>query len=134
MNGSNRQQQQQHPLEKNVRKGKVTINGVLTDLVLTAYSNKVFIIATQNGKCGTLVTAERDTKSLSAGATSKDVTYSTKTLIGKREDPYISLLARNLVAKIGLTGRSLLLGINIKDLDVASTKDLIKAIETLKVW
>mmetsp|Transcript_31720 Transcript_31720/g.44211 ORF Transcript_31720/g.44211 Transcript_31720/m.44211 type:complete len:134 (-) Transcript_31720:334-735(-) len=133
MNGSNIQQQ--HPLEKKVRKAKVTIDGVLTDLVLTAYSNSVFIIATQNGKCGTLVTAEMDdNKSLNEGVASKDATYSTKTLIGKRENPYISLLARNLVAKIGLTGKSLLLGINIKDLNVASTKDLIKAIETLKVW
>eukprot|EP00467_Chlorarachnion_reptans_P026323 CAMPEP_0114526792 /NCGR_PEP_ID=MMETSP0109-20121206/23235_1 /TAXON_ID=29199 /ORGANISM="Chlorarachnion reptans, Strain CCCM449" /LENGTH=140 /DNA_ID=CAMNT_0001708641 /DNA_START=62 /DNA_END=484 /DNA_ORIENTATION=+ len=121
-----------HPLQNAVHKVLVEVEGKATDVILTRYTNRIFILATQNGKCGTLINAQRDSKAM--GRTESEPTYSIKILLGKREDVFGELLARALIEKIGRTGKSLLLGLNIKDLDQKKTKELLGKILEHKVW
>ncbi|GAB5357440.1 hypothetical protein AAMO2058_000374900 [Amorphochlora amoebiformis] len=121
-----------HPLEKSIRKLRVTLDGKATDIVITGYSNAVMLIATQNGKCGTWVSAKRDASAVSDGE--GNATYTVKTLLGKRDEVMIELMARALITKIANANKSLLMAINIKSLTTSVAKDLIDIVVKNKVW
>lgn len=57
------------------------VNGILTDVVCTEFSNYIFVVLTQYGKIGTLISVTPDSKS-------NDIStpmFSTKVLLGKDE-------------------------------------------------
>lgn len=57
------------------------VNGVLTQVVCTEFNNYIFVVLTQYGKIGTLVSITPDSRS-------NDITtptFSTKVLLGKDE-------------------------------------------------
>lgn len=72
-------------LEPIVRSRKVEkdVNGVSTEVVCTEFSNYIFIVVTQYGKIGTLISIKPD-------STTSDMsipTFSTKVLLGNNEVP-----------------------------------------------
>ncbi len=63
------------------RQTEKTINGNPTQVVCTEFSNYIFIVLTQYGKIGTLVSVTPDTRS---GETNLPM-FSTRVLLGKDE-------------------------------------------------
>lgn len=63
------------------RQAEKTINGNSTQVVCTEFSNYIFIVLTQYGKIGTLVSVTPDTRS---GEISLPM-FSTRVLLGKDE-------------------------------------------------
>lgn len=57
------------------------VNGISTQVVCTEFSNYIFIVITQYGKIGTLVSVTPDSRSNDISTT----TFSTKVLLGKDE-------------------------------------------------
>lgn len=57
------------------------VNGILTDVVCTQFSNYIFVVLTQYGKLGTLVSVTPDSRSNDISTP----TFSTKVLLGKDE-------------------------------------------------
>eukprot|EP01087_Luapelamoeba_hula_P017879 TRINITY_DN5684_c0_g1_i1.p1 TRINITY_DN5684_c0_g1~~TRINITY_DN5684_c0_g1_i1.p1 ORF type:complete len:167 (+),score=44.90 TRINITY_DN5684_c0_g1_i1:23-502(+) len=104
------------------------INGHHTELVITPYSNVVFIIVTQLGKIGTLMQVNTDIAGVEAGG---DAHYSVNTLLGKRDDPVLTLYAQQLAAVVNTTSvtRSLLLGISIKDNSLPTLNEVVKLVK-----
>lgn len=68
------------PLIKS-RKTEKIIDGILTQVVCTEFSNYIFIVLTQYGKIGTLVSITPDSKSSDISTSM----YSTKVLLGNDE-------------------------------------------------
>lgn len=63
------------------RQTEKTINGIPTQVVCTEFSNYIFIVLTQYGKIGTLVSITPDTRS---GEISLPL-FTTRVLLGKDE-------------------------------------------------
>lgn len=57
------------------------VNGILTDVVCTQFSNYIFVVLTQYGKIGTLISVTPDSRSNDISTP----TFSTKVLLGKDE-------------------------------------------------
>lgn len=57
------------------------INGILTQVVCTEFSNYIFVVLTQYGKIGSLISITPDSKSTDITTP----TFSTKVLLGKDE-------------------------------------------------
>ena len=66
------------PLIKSKQTEK-TINGISTQVVCTEFSNYIFVVLTQYGKIGTLVSVTPDSKSNDLS----NSMFSTKVLLGK---------------------------------------------------
>ena len=95
------------PLEK-----KVTIekDGVTTEIVCTSFTNRILIFITQINKVGTLISAWSEPK----GDGGK--LYQTSTILGKRDDPLLTVFARQLIERISThSSKTLLLGISLKE-------------------
>ena len=87
------------------------ICGISTDFILNVYSNRVFIIITQNGKPGTLISV-----SLSEGSNSLvGQSISSRVLMGKRDD-YIMVYAKKIGEMVcSRSSKTLLLALCIPD-------------------
>lgn len=77
------------------------VDGVHTELVVTAYENRYLVVATQLGKLGTLLHAHRDT------APDGTLTYRVDTLLGRRDDPLLQAAARRLADLAAAAGAPL---------------------------
>eukprot|EP00457_Paulinella_chromatophora_P015996 gb/GEZN01016714.1/.p1 GENE.gb/GEZN01016714.1/~~gb/GEZN01016714.1/.p1 ORF type:complete len:155 (+),score=25.10 gb/GEZN01016714.1/:126-590(+) len=88
------------------------LDGVRTEVVLTPFKDKVFIIITQNKKMGSLLQAR--TESILSGLP-EDRTYHVQTLLGRRDDPLLTLCARRLIQNMAESGcnKSLLLSMSL---------------------
>lgn len=99
-----------HPLLKgNQKQFSALVDGVPTEFVLTTFVDRIFILVTQSGKMGTLISASRDAPASSS--------YTIATLLGRRDDPVSTLLARQLIEAISSSstaaGKPLLLGLGL---------------------
>ena len=72
----------------------VCVMEVPTDIVCTAYSDRIFVVITQINKFGTLIQAEAETKADGGKI------YQISTLMGKRDDPLLHIYARQIIERI----------------------------------
>lgn len=63
------------------RQKVIEVNGILTQVVCTEFSNYILVVLTQYGKMGTLVSITPDSRSNDISTP----TFSTKVLLGKDE-------------------------------------------------
>lgn len=63
------------------RQKVIEVNGILTQVVCTEFSNYILVVLTQYGKIGTLVSITPDSRSNDISTP----TFSTKVLLGKDE-------------------------------------------------
>jgi len=108
------------------------VGGVTTDLVVTDYSDRLFIVVSQLGKLGTICEARREKAQSQQGATSGDEgagrpVYTVSTLLGK-ESEEVELVARLLAEKLAL-GKPIVLCVAVKGI----TFDLAKQLADLVI-
>ena len=78
--------QQPGPLSKSA---EVCIGGVSTRLIATAYANRIFVVVSQRENLGTLISATRES---ATGLASGPGCYSTRVLLGRRDDEALEVL------------------------------------------
>ena len=110
-----------------------SIDGVHTEVVCTAYADRVFVLVTQLRKVGNLVSA-----SVESGADGEDL-FSVSTLLGRRDDPSLQVYARQLVQRMAAAEcrKPLLLGIALAPRAEASPttfRGVMELVERARVW
>ncbi|KAF7668023.1 hypothetical protein LDENG_00038310 [Lucifuga dentata] len=113
------------------RQTEKEINGIPTQVVCTEFSNYIFVVVTQYGKLGTLISVTPDSRS-------NDIStpmFSTKVLLGK-DEPLIHVCAKNLTTFVSqeASNRPVLLGLAIKDSSLDSIKHMKEVIKSCQVW
>ncbi|KAK7940547.1 hypothetical protein WMY93_003873 [Mugilogobius chulae] len=95
------------------------VNGISTQVVCTEFSNYIFVVVTQFGKIGTLVSVTPDSRCNDLSTP----TFTTKVLLGK-DEPMTHVCAKNLSTFVSLeaANRPILLGLALKE----SSKDSIQ--------
>ncbi|XP_066531561.1 proteasome assembly chaperone 3 [Hoplias malabaricus] len=107
------------------------INGISTQVVCTEFSNYIFIVLTQYGKIGTLVSVTPDTRC-------SDIStplYTTKVLLGK-DEAMTHVYAKNIAAFVSQEAgnRPVLLGLALKDCKAENIKTVKDMIKSCQVW
>ncbi|CAN9505519.1 unnamed protein product [Ophioblennius macclurei] len=107
------------------------VNGILTEVVCSEFSNYVFIVLTQYGKIGTLISVTPDSRSNDLSTP----TFSTKVLLGK-DEPLTHVCAKNLATFVSheAGNRPILLGLSLKDSSIESINQYKDIIKSCKVW
>lgn len=108
------------------------VGGVTTDLVVTDYSDRLFIVVSQLGKLGTICEARREKAQSQQGGASGDEgagrpVYTVSTLLGK-ESEEVELVARLLAEKLAL-GKPIVVCVAVKGI----TFDLAKQLADLVI-
>ncbi|XP_047184319.1 proteasome assembly chaperone 3 [Scophthalmus maximus] len=113
------------------RQTETDVNGVSTQVVCSDFSNYIFIVLTQYGKIGTLVSVTPDSRSNDISTPS----LSTKVLLGK-EEPLTHVFAKNLATFVSQEAgnRPVLLGLALKDFSIDSIKQMKELIKSCQVW
>nr|XP_020498168.1 proteasome assembly chaperone 3 [Labrus bergylta] len=113
------------------RRTEKEVNGVSTQVVCTEFSNYIFIVVTQYGKIGTLVSVTPDSRSNDISTPS----FSTKVLLGK-DEPLTHVCAKNLATFVSQAAgnRPVLLGLALKDSSLDAIKQMKEVIKTCQVW
>ncbi|XP_055008747.1 proteasome assembly chaperone 3 [Boleophthalmus pectinirostris] len=107
------------------------INGISTQVVCTEFSNYIFVVVTQYGKIGTLVSVTPDSRCNDISTSS----FSTKVLLGK-DEPMTHVCAKNLSTFVSqeAANRPILLGLALKDSSKDSIQHFKELIRSCKVW
>ncbi|RKO85096.1 hypothetical protein BDK51DRAFT_32853 [Blyttiomyces helicus] len=106
------------PFSLKTRQAVAEIAGTETEVVVTEFADKIFILVTQFGKMGNLLLATLDNPPTSL--TEKDApppSVSTRTLLGERDDPLAQVYASHILSRMAAeTGeaRPLLLGLALR--------------------
>ncbi|XP_056144248.1 proteasome assembly chaperone 3 [Lampris incognitus] len=113
------------------RQTEKTVNGISTQVVCTEFSNYIFIVLTQYGKIGTLISVTPDSRT-------NDIStpmFSTKVLLGK-DEPLTHVCAKNLAMFVSQEAgnRPVLLGLSLKDTSIETIKQMKEVIQSCKVW
>ncbi|XP_062846453.1 proteasome assembly chaperone 3 [Trichomycterus rosablanca] len=118
------------PLIK-TRKTEKIIDGILTQVVCTEFSNYIFIVLTQYGKIGTLVSITPDLKSSDISTSM----FTTKVLLGK-DEALIHVYAKNVATFVcqEAGNRPVLLGLALKDCKAENMKTFKDMIKSCSVW
>jgi len=109
----------------------VTIDGVHTDIVYQMFSDKLFIIATQLGKMGTMISCEADGIGGGAagggGGKQDSMEVNTRVILGDPDQPLLVVFASNLFKKLSpyIDRRTLLISVALKD----KTMRILQALE-----
>uniref|UniRef100_A0A3B3SET4 Transmembrane protein 184a n=1 Tax=Paramormyrops kingsleyae TaxID=1676925 RepID=A0A3B3SET4_9TELE len=108
-----------------------TINGIKTQVVCTEFSNFIFIVVTQYGKMGTLISVTPDSRNADIGTR----TFTTKVLLGK-DEALTHVYAKNLVTFVSQEAgnKAVLLGLALKDSTIEGLKAMKEAIKSCQVW
>ena len=103
-------QLQQQPAQGGTsRHVAVEIDHIRTDIIITEYANRIFILITQRSKMGSLVSASKD------GGQGSSATYTVEVLMGSRQDPIPEIYARQIIAVVSqVTEKPLLLSLALK--------------------
>ena len=107
------------------------INGTHTDIVVQVFRDRIFVVVTQLARMGTLLFASQEENSMGE----KD--YTVNILMGRRDDPLLTIYARQLVEQIGKSSDlPLLLAITLKDegRDSATFQEVVNLVLRLKCW
>jgi proteasome assembly chaperone 3 len=92
------------------RKIEVELDGIKTEILCSSFSNRIVVFITQINKVGTVINAWAEPKSDGGKI------YQTSVMLGKRDDPLLTIYARQLIEKISInSGKPLLLGISLKE-------------------
>ncbi|XP_034395117.1 proteasome assembly chaperone 3 [Cyclopterus lumpus] len=107
------------------------VNGISTQVVCTEFSNYIFIVLTQYGKMGTLISVTPDSRSNDISTP----TLSTKVLLGK-DEPLTHVCAKNLATSVSQEAgnRPVLLGLSLKDSSIDAITQMKEIINSCKVW
>ncbi|XP_047427922.1 proteasome assembly chaperone 3 [Mugil cephalus] len=113
------------------RQARKEVNGISTEVVCTEFSNYIFIVLTQYGKVGTLISVTPDSRSNDISTP----TFSTKVLLGK-DEPLTHVCAKNLAMFVSQEAgnRPVLLGLALKDSSLDSIKQIKEIVRSCKVW
>jgi len=112
------------------------IQEIKTEIILTRFGDRIFIIITQLGKIGTVIEATKESVLENEGTS----TFSVDVLLGKRdEESLIQLYARQLIELISKTSKTtilpLLLSVALKnDKDPKTFKEILTIIYHNRVW
>jgi len=107
-------------------------NGVTTSITCSSYEDRHFIVITQTGKFGSLLTAWAEDR---IDGLSK--TYESHVLIGKRDDELLNVFAKQIMQHIAARStKPLLLSIALDEAgrDSATFKSIIDAVIANAVW
>ncbi|NWJ07290.1 PSMG3 protein, partial [Crypturellus undulatus] len=115
------------------RQRAAVVRGVPTDVVCTAFSNAVLVVATQYGKMGTLVYLEP--ARAAAGTGLGPATLATRVLLGQ-DEPLVHVCAKNLVTFVSQEAgnKPVLLAMALKDKTVEGIQALREVIRSCQVW
>lgn len=107
------------------------INGISTQVVCTEFNNYIFVVLTQYGKMGTLISITPDSRS-------NDIStpmFSTKVLLGK-DEALTHVCAKNLGTFVSQEAgnRPVLLGLALKDCSIEAIKNMKEVIKSCQVW
>ncbi|XP_064170864.1 proteasome assembly chaperone 3 [Anguilla rostrata] len=107
------------------------INGMSTQVVCTEFSNYIFVVLTQYGKIGSLISVTPDARSTDISSPM----FTTKVLLGK-DEPLTHVCAKNLVTFISQEAgnRPVLLGLALKDTNIEAIKAMKGMIKSCQVW
>lgn len=109
-----------------------TVGGHPTHVLLSAYADRLLIVATQVGTLGTVLHAEKET--VLGGGT----TYRVETLVGRRDDPLLELCARQLAERVAAAGceRPLVvcLGLRPGGSSLEAVREIVQAVLDNPVW
>ncbi|XP_060696279.1 proteasome assembly chaperone 3 [Hemiscyllium ocellatum] len=107
------------------------VDGILTEVVCTLFSDHIFVVVTQYGKMGTLISVAPHCV---ANEISKP-TLSTKILMGK-DEPLIHVYAKHLVTFVSEESgnKPVLLALALKDANLESIKSIKKLIQSCRLW
>lgn len=113
-----------------IRTACVTIDGSPTHIIVQPYVDRIFILVTQSGKMGTMISASVDVTL--AGAES----YNVQVLMGKRDVPELELCARSIMSIIKNDGCSkpLLISIALKRHNISTIREVINQVRQMSVW
>ncbi|QDZ17599.1 proteasome assembly chaperone [Chloropicon primus] len=103
------------------------ILGVPTDFAIMEF-DQIMVVATQMGKLGTLLQARQD---------SLTQTYSVEVLLGRRNDPLLEVLARQLIEKLAMARcpKNLTIWLGLKDpSNPDAIKGIIAAVSDKRPW
>ncbi|TFJ80293.1 hypothetical protein NSK_008436 [Nannochloropsis salina CCMP1776] len=91
------------------------INGVLTDVAIFNFSDRIFLVISQNARFGTVISAKADDSVARPGAAPS---FDVSVLLGRRDDPLLLIYARQLVETVSRSSsRPLLLSISLRERD-----------------
>ncbi|XP_067912008.1 proteasome assembly chaperone 3 [Heterodontus francisci] len=107
------------------------VGGILTEVVCTVFSDYVFVLVTQYGKMGTLISVMPHNV---ANEISKP-TFTTKILMGK-DEPVIHVYAKHLVTFVSeeCGNKPVLLALALKDANVNSINSIKQLIQSCRIW
>lgn len=107
------------------------VNGISTQVVCTEFSNYIFVVVTQYGKIGSLVSVTPDARCNDISTPA----FSTKVLLGKDEE-MTHVCAKNLTTFVAheASNRPVLLGLALKDSSRESLQQFKDLIKSCKVW
>ncbi|XP_077590627.1 proteasome assembly chaperone 3 [Stigmatopora nigra] len=113
------------------RQTQKEINGVPTQVVCTGFSNYIFIVITQYGKIGTLVSVTPESR-CEEFSTSM---YSTKVLLGK-DEPLTHVCGKNLGSFVSQEAgnKPVLMGLALKDSSLDAIRQIKELIKSCQVW
>ncbi|GBG60454.1 hypothetical protein CBR_g5628 [Chara braunii] len=109
------------------------IEGHETTVLLSGYEDRIMVMVSQIGKLGTLLFAKRE--EIYDGPKA----FQVDTILGKRDEPMLTVCARQLIEKISMAGSRwahlpLLLSISLKDHSPAMIKGVIAFVEENRIW
>ncbi|GAN00824.1 conserved hypothetical protein [Mucor ambiguus] len=134
---------QEFPLQN--KQAAITINGAHTEILLTGYADKIFVVITQYGKIGSLIQTTLDISpqlAMNPSAVPTTSQFLMGESTGEQSDLYI-LYSTSILQAIGAMNphekRPLLLGIALKPLEDMSAKkqvfhQIIDQIMANRVW
>ena len=110
--------------------GAAIIGGVHTNVVVSEFENKLFIVVSQLERLGTLVELTRERENFDDGCAPP--TFNTKVLLGK-DDPLTHVMARNIVSKIPVS-KPILIAMALKDTKPETIRSLEELVHMHRTW
>ncbi|KAL2100781.1 hypothetical protein ACEWY4_002542 [Coilia grayii] len=113
------------------KQAEKNINGISTQVVCSEFSNYIFVVLTQYGKIGTLVSVTPDSRT---GDICTPM-YTTKVLLGK-DEALTHVCAKHLATFISQESgnRPVLVGLALKDSSIDSINSMKELIRSCQVW
>ena len=108
------------------------IAGVATDFHVSVYADRVLVVITQNGKPGTLLSAQTERGAGGMGGTPG--AFSTKVLMGKR-DEYLHVYARRVGEMVAAKcSKPVLLSLCVQDDSPEVFKAVMTTLAAVAIW
>ncbi|CAK4089902.1 unnamed protein product [Aphanomyces euteiches] len=112
--------------ETKVCESMEVINDIETTLIVSEFSDRIFIAVTQLGTFGTII--EATSKENLNGNPHIDISVR----LGKRDDPLLLIYARQFLERFGIPrGKSIVAAVGLKDRTSETFEVVINAIQTL---